>query len=315
MAKLVAPPAPTLMGDEEEAAPKAAAKKKGKKAPEVQAYPWTTVDCSFEVNNRMTRRDLESLVRMHLALPANSAMTLYFPSPKFTTDPPVRYIKDDKVARDAADLFTKGNSVKKLYVKNLRLLPPHDPCKKVWEDRDKVLESITGSRHGINWEVCCVKQKPMPPGIPGTPFEIPVGDAIIFELPDTCDKGTYKMLHQSWVSNPVVIIGPVEETIEPRVPKGKKKAPAKDPDIQLSFVAVKPGTCNIWVELQWEAEEEALSRDAPESLKTIPCPVDNVAQMLLSVRVYDKAKAAAGKTADKPDFKWWSGDKWGKKGK
>merc|ERR1712139_50046 len=211
----------------------------------------------------------------------------------------------------ALEYFTKPSAFRRLFVKNQRKAPTKlFPVDQVWgAEREELLELMKqkkGQCWGFGWETVikgdCFE-------LPYMPMALNIGDAILIEVPATDENGHYTYVSKAYVDNPSVLMGPVEETIAPKPPKKKKKkgadAPAPDPNLEFKFVAMKEGTCTLFVDCSWEEEEATLAMDH----KLIqPCQENSIARI---GPIAVKVEAGTSKVVD--EKLWWNGEKWSNK--
>ena len=77
---------------------------------------------------------------------------------------------------------------------------------------------------------------------------IKMGDALAIEVPISDDGGEYKYMISPYMDRTDVVIKPIDETIEPKKSKKKRKVGAEpDPLMQL-IVAIKEVKCVLFVD-------------------------------------------------------------------
>lgn len=183
---------------------------------------------------------------------------------------------------------------------------PHK-CKAGSERNDTTL-AHAARRWGLDWEIQILGKGQK---LPVLPYFV-VGDALVIEVPLAEEQGEYKFITSVHMDSEDVLAKPMEVPMVPRV--NKKNAVAAAPSIaQLVFVAQKEGRCELFVDVSWEPQEEAL---ASKHWLCAPAAVNSVARIgPLHVEVQKKPADPTGRVAavDGPQTLWWNGARWSAK--
>lgn len=257
-----------------------------------------TLDPDFK-----TADEIAGLVRMHLQLNKDTWVSLYYRAPLQSEGAPIRLIKDNNV-EDAVDYLSKPNAIRRIFVKNIRAAPTRlSFTPQIWGDeREALMEKRKGQCWGFDWET---QIKGDGFSMPPMPMVINAGDAIVVEVPATDENGQYTYTSRAFMDHPDICGGPVEETIQPKAPKKKKKkgadVPAPDPNLQFSFIGIKEGTCTFFVDVCWEEEEPSLASHHNLSQPVQENSIARIGPIQVNVQT--------GVTKD-TTFMWWNGEKW-----
>merc|ERR1712187_807315 len=106
-----------------------------------------------------------------------------------------------------------------------------------------------------------------------------------------------------------VLSNPCNENVEVKKKK-KKKGDGGEPAplTQMSFVALKEGSCVLFVDLSWEDQEERLA----VSKKLLTPSSDNSVARIGPIEV-EVQKSAQKEDRSKMPLMWWNGEQWSKK--
>jgi len=258
--------------------------------------------------NLATVDDVAALVRLHLKMPADQWVSLFYcGAPRDGGARAVTLLRGERAGEGNIQAMltylTKPNADLRLFVKNQRKRPAklaRQP-RAFLEERDTLLAKRTGQCWGLDWDTQLVGEGML---LPPRPLTIKIGDALVVEVPQTNDNGEYRFASSVFMDRTDVISKPVDENIEPKKSKKKKKAGSEpDPLVQLSFVALKEGSCVMFVDMSWEDQEEKLT--ATKKLTT-PVAENSVARIGPIEVLVEKQ---TGKV-EKGTFQWWNGEKW-----
>lgn len=271
--------------------------------------------CMVEVPLPLTLQtadDVAGLVRLLLKLPPDMWVTIFYCGPP--RDGGLRSVvmlRGERPGEGTTNSFlqhlTKPSAELKIFVKNMRKRPSklvRQP-RAFLEERDALLSKHTGQCWGLDWETQLVGDGML---LPPRPLTIKVGDSLVIEVPQSDDNGDYRYSTSVFMDRSDLLSKPVDENIEPKKSKKKKKKSSgeADPMLQLSFVALKEGTCTLFVDLGWEDQEEKLA-----AAKNLATPVaENSMARIGPVEVLIEKQT--GKV-EKGTFVWWNGEKWSNK--
>jgi len=264
--------------------------------------------------NLQTAEDVAALLRLFLKMPSEMWISVFYLGPaKDGKGPrPVTLLRGDQPGQGntAAMLqyLSKPSAELKLFVKNTRKRPTkliRQP-RAFLEERDSLFAARVGGAWGLDWETQLVGDGE---SLPPRPMMMQQGETLIIEVPQTDENGEYRYVANAFMSTTEVLSRPVNEIIEVKAKKTKKKGksgPEPDPLLQLTFVALKEGKCVLFVDVSWEDQEEKLC--AQHSL-TAPVAENTIARIgPIEVEV----QKATGKL-DKGAMQWWNGEKWSNK--
>lgn len=260
--------------------------------------------------NLATVDDVASLIRLKLTLPPDMWISIFYCGP--SRDGGARAVTQLRGERPgegnvAAMLqyLTKPNAELRLFVKNQRKRPSklvRQP-RAFLEERDQLLAKRVGQCWGLDWETQLVGEGSV---LPPRPLLVKLGDAVVIEVPQSDDNGEYRYVTSVFMDRNDVLSKPVDENIEPKKAKKKKKKAAGEPDplVQLTFVALKEGKCVLFADMSWEDQEEKLAAS-----KRLATPVtDNSVARIGPIEVEVEKQGAA--KVEKGSFVWWNGEKW-----
>lgn len=281
--------------------------------PERNMGKWTKVHDVAIPLNVATAEDVAALIRMVLKLPVDTWISMYYVGRSSEGARPVHHVRGSRAGEGNINAmlqyFTKPNSETRLFVKNQRKRPAKlaKQPRAFLEERDHLLARRSGQCWGIDWETQLVGVGSL---LPPRPLTIKTGDAIVIEVPQTSDGGEYAYVTSVFMDGTEVLSKPVDENIEPKKAKKKKKKAAGEPDplMQLTFVGLVPGKCVLFADMSWEDQEEKLALK-----KTIitPCHENSVGRIgPIEVEVVEAKPAAKG---EQGTFVWWNGEKWSAK--
>merc|ERR1712087_917574 len=137
--------------------------------------------------------------------------------------------------------LTKPHSIPKLYVKNQRKRPQKliKQPRAFLEEREALIAKRVGQCWGLDWETQLVGEGEKLP----RDMIVAIGDALVIEVPQTDDCQEYRYVASIYMDKTDILSKAVDENIEPKSKKKKKKAPTVvDNLLQLTFVALKEGT-------------------------------------------------------------------------
>lgn len=263
--------------------------------------------------NLATAEDVMALLRLHLRLPFDTWISVFYIGPPREGGAGPRSVTLLRGERPGEgnttamlSYLSKPNAELKLFVKNLRKRPSklvRQP-RAFLEEREGLFAQRTGASFGLDWETQLVGEGEK---LPPRPMAMQVGETLIIEVPQTDENGEYRYAANAFMDKTDVLSKPVNEIIEVKKGKSKKKGgPEPDPLLQLTFVALKEGKCVLFVDVSWEDQEEKLCMThrlaAPVAKNTIarigPVEID--------------VQKSAGKP-EKGTLQWWNGEKWSAK--
>jgi Ca2+-binding EF-hand superfamily protein len=258
--------------------------------------------------------------------------------------------------------LAKPNAVHRLYVKNLRKRPQKLIRQSVtfFEERESLLARQTGQILGLDWETQLVGQgRELPNEIC-----LNVGDGLMLEVPQTDDSGEFRFVSSIYMDGTVNLSRPLQtnvsvqnknaprmtrttmQTVTAAKEKKRTSAPRTSPpakverqrDVleQLTFVALKPGRCVMFVDVSWEDQEEKLAAKyktcAPVNENSIGRigPIQVVLEPATKTNQgrrprqpsdgNDSPRSPGGKKNRDPfgaveasNIMWWNGEKWSNK--
>jgi len=259
-----------------------------------------------------TAEEVASLVRLMLKLPADMWISIFFRGPpREGGSRPIALLRGERAGEgNTAGMLTylsKPNAELRLFVKNVRKRPSklvRQP-RAFLEERDLLLSKRVGQCWGLDWETQLVGEGML---LPPRPLVIKTGDSMVIEVPQSDDNGEYRYVSSVYMDRNDILSKPVDENIEPKKSKKKKKKATGEPDplLQLSFVALKEGKCVLFVDMSWEDQEEKLT-----TTKTLATPVSvNSVARIGPIEV--EVEKQTGKV-EKGTFVWWNGEKWSNK--
>eukprot|EP00927_Polykrikos_kofoidii_P068673 TRINITY_DN64001_c0_g1_i1.p1 TRINITY_DN64001_c0_g1~~TRINITY_DN64001_c0_g1_i1.p1 ORF type:complete len:570 (-),score=129.44 TRINITY_DN64001_c0_g1_i1:46-1722(-) len=284
--------------------------------------------------NLTTAEEVAAVVRLTLRIPADTWISILYqdePSAEALATgslvSPATLLRGDRAGDGnvghAMEFFAKpasqitGNAIQAIYVKNRRKRPHRlqRQQRAFSEDRDALLHKRTGACWGLDWETQVLGDGVK---LPPRPMTVTLGDAVVVEVPLSDENGEYRFSSNIYMDRTDVLSKPVDEIVEPKKGKKKKKtalaAPVGDQLLQFHFVALREGKCVLFVELSWEDQEEKLV-EIHQLSGPVPC---NTVARIGPVEV-EVTKPAFGILAPPPRdkastaFQWWNGDKWSNK--
>jgi len=301
-------------------------------------FHWKLGDTVELPLNLQTVDEVSSLLRLLLQLPADTWLSIFFVGIcKYGGAAPIMLLKDNQGTGNVQatlEWLAKPNAVHRLYVKNIRKRPSKlflQP-KAFLDERAALLARRTGQLYGLDWETQLVGEGRKLPGA----IEVSVGDALLIEVPKTDDSGEFTYVSSVYTDGINVLSRPLDENIV--APKRKKKKKAKkqveveevpnsdDSDeqeaaeSQLTFVALQPGRCVLFIDVSWEDQETKLAgmheMCAPVSENSI-ARIGPVEVLVLDARTANKGghlEQRLGQEKKKghsdKGILWWNGDKW-----
>lgn len=262
--------------------------------------------------NLQTADDVAALVRLLLKVPSDMWISIFYCGPpREGGSRPIQLLRGERAGEGNTSAMlqylSKPNAATKLFVKNFRKRPSklvRQP-RAFLEERDLLLSKRSGQCWGLDWETQLVGDGMV---LPPRPLIIKLGDALVVEVPQSDDNGEYRYVSSVFMDRNDVLSKPVDENIEPKKSKKKKKKATGEPDplLQLTFVAVKEGKCVLFVDMSWEDQEEKLA-----TAKKIATPVSvNSVARIGPIEV--EVEKQTGKV-EKGTFVWWNGEKWSNK--
>lgn len=215
--------------------------------------------------NLATAEDVMALLRLHLRLPFDTWISVFYIGPPREGGAGPRSVTLLRGERPGEgnttamlSYLSKPNAELKLFVKNLRKRPSklvRQP-RAFLEEREGLFAQRTGASFGLDWETQLVGEGEK---LPPRPMAMQVGETLIIEVPQTDENGEYRYAANAFMDKTDVLSKPVNEIIEVKKGKSKKKGgPEPDPLLQLTFVALKEGKCVLFVDVSWEDQEEKL---------------------------------------------------------
>mmetsp|Transcript_11564 Transcript_11564/g.25430 ORF Transcript_11564/g.25430 Transcript_11564/m.25430 type:complete len:555 (+) Transcript_11564:208-1872(+) len=265
--------------------------------------------------NLTTAEDVASFIRLLLKLPTDMWVSIFYcgpPRPDAGGLRTVTLLRGERPGEGNVQAMlqylSKPNADLRLFVKNIRKRPSKlTRQQRLFTDqRDQILQKKTGQSWGLDWETQLVGEGMK---LPPRPMVIKVGDALVIEVPQSDDHGEYKYASSIFMDRTDVLSQPVDEEPVVKAAKSKKKAVGEpDPLLQFSFVALKEGSCVLFVDLTWEDQEEKLALT-----KKIATPVAENSQARIGpIEVVVEKNGPGGKNEkDKaPALQWWNGEKW-----
>eukprot|EP00440_Ansanella_granifera_P026244 gb/GFBE01028499.1/.p1 GENE.gb/GFBE01028499.1/~~gb/GFBE01028499.1/.p1 ORF type:complete len:546 (+),score=139.99 gb/GFBE01028499.1/:1-1638(+) len=264
--------------------------------------------------NMATAEDVAALLRLHLKMPPDMWISIFFVGPARDAGEgprPITLLRGERPGEGNTtamlQYLSKPNAELKLYVKNARKRPSRltRQPRAFLEEREALFAQRTGGCWGLDWETQLVGDGEK---LPPRPMMINVGDTLIVEVPQTDEGGEYRYVANAFMDKVDVLSKPVNEVIEVKKAKKKKAkaGPEPDPLLQLTFVALKEGKCVLFVDVSWEDQEEKLC--LAHGL-TSPVAENTIARIgPIEVEVSKSAPKA-----DKGTLQWWNGEKWSNK--
>lgn len=263
--------------------------------------------------NLATAEEVASLLRLHLRLPADMWIAVFYigPARDGTSGRPVILLRGERAGEGntAAMLqyLSKPKAELKLFIKNVRKRPARlvRQPRAFLEERETIFAARTGGCWGLDWETQLVGDGE---ALPPRPMQIQQGETLVIEVPQTDEGGEYRYVANCYMDKTDVLSKPVNEVIEVKVKKKKKSkaGPEPDPLLQLTFVGLREGKCVLFVDVSWEDQEEKLCLS-----KGLTSPVaENTVARIGPIEV--EVVKPAGKL-DKGAFQWWNGEKWSNK--
>eukprot|EP00930_Biecheleria_cincta_P047356 TRINITY_DN3280_c0_g1_i1.p1 TRINITY_DN3280_c0_g1~~TRINITY_DN3280_c0_g1_i1.p1 ORF type:complete len:525 (+),score=81.38 TRINITY_DN3280_c0_g1_i1:38-1612(+) len=263
--------------------------------------------------NLATAEDVASLLRLHLKLPADMWISVFYigPARDGTSGRPVILLRGERAGEGntAAMLqyLSKPKADLKLFVKNVRKRPARlvRQPRAFLDERESIFAARTGGCWGLDWETQLVGEGE---ALPPRPMVIQLGEVLVIEVPKTDEGGEYRYVANCYMDKTDVLSKPVNEVIEVKSKKQKKGKSGAEPDplLQLTFVGAREGKCVLFVDVSWEDQEEKLC-----SSKGLTSPVaENTIARIGAIEV--EVVKPAGKL-DKGAFQWWNGEKWSNK--
>lgn len=263
--------------------------------------------------NLSNAEDVASLLRLHLRLPADSWLSVFYigPARDGNSSRPVILLRGERSGEGntAAMLqyLTKPSADLRLFVKNVRKRPARlvRQPRAFLDERETIFAARTGCCWGLDWETQLVGEGE---ALPPRPMVIQLGETLVIEIPQTDEGGEYRYVANCYMDNTDVLSKPVNEVIEVKSKKKKKSksGPEPDPLLQLTFVGLSEGKCVLFVDVSWEDQEEKLCLS-----KGLTSPVaENTIARIGAIEV--EVVKPSGKL-DKGAFQWWNGEKWSNK--
>jgi Ca2+-binding EF-hand superfamily protein len=244
--------------------------------------------------------------------------------------------------------LAKPNAVHRLYVKNLRKRPQKLFRQSVifFEERESILAKQKGQILALDWETQLVGQARELPN----EINLFVGDSLMLEVPQTTDSGEFRFVSSIYMDGTVNLSRPLQTNISiqnknaPRMTaaaKDRKNTAAlraerpRDVHEQLTFVALKPGRCVMFVDVSWEDQEEKLAakyktcapvnensigRIGPIQVVIEAAPKTNQGRRPPQSDGRESPRSPGGGKKNKDAFgsqeaniMWWNGEKWSNK--
>jgi len=217
--------------------------------------------------------------------------------------------------------LAKPNACHRLYVKNFRKRPKHLVRQSVtfFEERENVLSKQTGQIMGIDWETQLVGQGRDHP----KEVQLTVGDALLIEVPQTDDSGDFRYVSSIYMDSALSLSRPVQQNVAAHPIKGKAKAKKgkkenNDPDRQdlneqLTFVALRPGRCVMFIDVSWEDQEEKLAAKHSTCAPVNENSIARIGPMEVFIEAPKRSNESRGGNSKKKEageIMWWNGDKW-----
>ncbi|CAD7930048.1 unnamed protein product [Amoebophrya sp. A25] len=238
-----------------------------------------------------TSSDIKEMMNMKLNLPYATEMTIFWK--KSVNDMQFQLLPDGgEEFRLVWKDMQKSTGVKQLWVKNLRVAPLLDGCKKVEVITDEaqieeIQKKMSGQRAGVlDFEDLVHKQRDYP--IKGT-MRVGLGESIMCEFPGSNTNQKYPYRVEAYVRGTDLITGVVEEKLE----KAVKKGPPADYTLRWSFVGEgKVGEAKIIVEVGWDNFEPEIDLEGGSN----PYRNETVFQFIADVICTDEVPKPGVKT-------------------